>query len=304
MRKLCLQFISAFVTLNPKCRKAVPVFILAFALSSICYTGFAQVVITPAAGGANICSSTALAGGSPSSCTTLGSITITETNNNDFPPGSSTIVLNPPTGWQFCTGTTPVATFLPGQDISTVTVTPPPFTSTSLTINVTTTGITHHDAITITGLMVQPLTTSAPPGYIYATSVTGAIVGISTGPGPGTSDFGDLSEIPGNISGTPSVCFGFTDTLTSCPAGGIWASSNGAVATVLAGTGCTAVVTSHSAGAITITHTVLGCSTTLNFNVYSNPPPITGLHPHMCAWYDTLTAMDSLGGTGGIFSST
>ena len=98
---------------------ASSLFFLAFILSCIGYTGFAQVTVTPA-NDTLVCSRTALTGAAPS-CTTLPtSITITEALSADFNltgpgPGFNQIVLNPPAGWQFCTSTLPTVTPVGGD---------------------------------------------------------------------------------------------------------------------------------------------------------------------------------------------
>ncbi len=301
MRKLSLQFLSALVSCAHGYRQAVSIFVIAFTLSSISYSGMAQVVITPGSGGIAICSRTAV-GGSLPSCTTLGPITITETNNFDFPMAGSTITLTPPIGWQFCIGSAPVVSFIPGQDVSVSGIAP--FTSTSLQLNITTTGITHHDAITITGLQVQALSVFSVPGSITASAVSG-VVGIVIGTGIGATDFADLALIPSTINGLHDVCVGSCITLSSGPAGGVWTTSNPAIATVT-GAGTTANVCGVATGSATITYTVGGCFTTQVVAVHPNPPAMTVTAPlpynwHMCAWYDTLTFVDA--DTNGVYTS-
>jgi gliding motility-associated-like protein len=312
MKKLYLRLIAALVNRNSG-YKVAGMFILALTLSSISYTALAQVIITRAGGGTTICQSTAV-GGTAAGCTTLNPLTITESagpaGNADFPSGASQIILNPPAGWQFCIGTTPTATFAPGGDVTGVTVAG--FTPTSVTLNISALGVTNHDAIIISNISVQALSASSVPGYIFASSVSG-VVGISTGAGPGTSDFGDLALLPGVITGLSSVCVGDSVTLSSSPGPVVWSVFPAGIATVTSSSTTTAWVKGITPGTVTITATIAGCSRTLpgNFKVNSNPPSITGLLPvggpyHMCAWYDSLTISDvaSAPGVFGIFNSS
>ncbi len=75
------------------------------------------------------------------------------------------------------------------------------------------------------------------------------------------------------ITGTTTVCAGKTTALKDATAGGIWASSNPAIATV----GTTGVVTGISAGTATITYSVTsasGCSAVASTSVTVNPTPV------------------------------
>ncbi|WP_126246695.1 Ig-like domain-containing protein [Chitinophaga rhizosphaerae] len=83
----------------------------------------------------------------------------------------------------------------------------------------------------------------------------------------------------GTITGTVDVCVGLTTDLDNAIAGGVWTSSNSAVATIDAG----GVVTGLTAGTITITYTVTsasGCistaTTTITVNALPNAGTITG----------------------------
>lgn len=58
------------------------------------------------------------------------------------------------------------------------------------------------------------------------------------------------------ISGSTSVCVGSTITLTNSTAGGVWSSSNNAIATV----STSGVVTGNASGSVTITYTVTGAN--------------------------------------------
>ncbi len=307
MEKLYYQLIAAKAIRNSVTKRALRLLMLAFTLSSMSYITMAQVVVGPAGGGTNICSSTAVGGSAPS-CTALGPISITETLNTDFAPGTDGITINPPAGWQFCIAFTPVVTIAGGGDITAV----PAFTLTSgaLTFSsISVLGNTNHDAITITGLQVQALSPFSVPGNIYASVSTG-ITGITIGTGIGATNFGNLSLIPTTITGPSSVCIGSCITVSSGPVGGVWSTTTPGVATVT-GSGTTATVCGVGSGTAIVKYTVGGCSSTYPGNIVVNPNPapitfsIPGFPGHMCAWYDTILATGGISGLSyGIFNSS
>jgi PKD repeat protein len=81
---------------------------------------------------------------------------------------------------------------------------------------------------------------------------------------------------PASISGSTSITAGATTTLSSATTGGVWSSSNTAVATVDANTG---VVTAIAAGSTTISYTVSNIcgatATSLGITVTAVVPPVT-----------------------------
>ncbi|GAA4470127.1 hypothetical protein GCM10023093_30730 [Nemorincola caseinilytica] len=174
------------------------------------------VSITSGTGGGNICSNKAVTGVAPA-FTNLGPIVITEGLNTDLSVGTNTLVLYPPAGWQFST-TLPSLTYITGSNISGVSGT---ITNTALTVNVTVTSTVGADQFTISGLQVQPLTTSAPAGNIYAASVSG-IAGITTG--TGGSNFASLAVVAPvtasvSIAASPAgaICPGTNVVFTPTP---------------------------------------------------------------------------------------
>ncbi|MBX2906609.1 MAG: Ig-like domain-containing protein [Taibaiella sp.] len=182
-------------------------------------TAVANVSVTAASGGTNICSNKAATGSAPA-FTTLNPISITEVLNSDFSTGTATIVLNAPSGWQF-SSTMPGLSYVTGSNITGISGT---ISSTALTINVTVAATTGADQVTITGLQVQATTTSSSSGNILA-SVASGVAGIGTG-ASGTN-FGSLSLISPatasvSISATPSgsVCTGTNVTFVPSPTSG------------------------------------------------------------------------------------
>ncbi len=289
MKKIYLQSITGFITFAKDGIRSFKLFLIALTLSCFCSSTQAQVVITPA-NDTLVCSRTAVTGTAPV-CTNLGSMIITETLNGDFALGADQIILNTPANWQFCVGAPVVMTASGGGDIS------GPITfsytgSTSLTINFSTSGGALPDQITITGLQVQPTLTTAAPGNIFCSGLTG-VIGIA--PGVIGTSFGRLACIPLPITGTTSICVGDCKIWTSSP-GVTWTTANAGIASVnSSGTVC-----GVSAGSTTITATLSGCIVTQNVSVIAGPAPITGAHT-MCAWFDTMTVRDAT--LGGLFSA-
>lgn len=197
-------------------RRLVSVLVL---ICCVCITASAAVSVTAATGGTNICSNKAVTGSAPA-FTTLGPIVITEGANTDFSIGTSVIVLTAPTGWQFNT-TLPTITYITGSNITGASGS---ITATTLTINVTVVNNNGADQLTITGLQVQPTTTSSSAGAIRASVATG-VAGITTG-SSGTN-FGSLSVVAPStatvsIAASPagSFCPGTNITFTPTSANG------------------------------------------------------------------------------------
>ncbi len=103
-----------------------------------------------------------------------------------------------------------------------------------------------------------------------------------------------MNTIPATITGTPSMCSGFTTTLADAVGGGVWSSSNTSVVTV----GSTGIVTSVAAsGTATITYSLGGlCFTSTTVTVNPVPLPITGVM-RVCAGLVTHLSDATTGGT-------
>ncbi len=142
--------------------------------------------------------------------------------------------------------------------------------------------------------------TSSNPAVATVGATTGLLTGISTGAVTITYSTGGscVATKPitvnslATISGGTSACLGQTITLTNSVSGGIWSSSNPAVAHVGATTG---VVTGISLGAATITYSVGGCYTTSPMTV-SYITSISGLTT-LCAGQTTTLTSSGVGGT-------
>ncbi|MES2703898.1 MAG: Ig-like domain-containing protein [Bacteroidota bacterium] len=107
-----------------------------------------------------------------------------------------------------------------------------------------------------------------------------------------------VNQSPAAITGTASVCDGLTSTLSNATSGGIWSSSNSAVASVSFSTG---VVTGNTPGNATITYTLgSGCRATVSFTVNPSPASITG-SASVCIGF-TSTLSNSV--SGGAWSSS
>lgn len=105
-----------------------------------------------------------------------------------------------------------------------------------------------------------------------------------------------INPVPPAITGTPTVCTGFTTTLSDALTGGTWSSSS-LLATVDPTTG---VVTGYLASTPNIIYTIAGCSATLQITVNTSPLPIGG-SAFVCQGSTTSL---SDGTTGGTWSSS
>ncbi len=131
-------------------------------------------------------------------------------------------------------------------------------------------------------------------------NVSGLTVGITTisytlGSCVATQDV-TVNTQPGAILGTLSICETFTTLLSDSPAGGVWSSVTGGVATISAG----GLVTGAGAGTSTISYTIGTCAATAVVTVNTQPTAITGT-PSVCVGFIT-TLTDATG--GGTWSST
>ncbi len=189
-------------------------------LISCCFSGtvYAGVTVTAAGGGSSICSSKAVGGSAPG-YTTLTPINIVEGNNSDLlGPATNTLILTAPAGWQF-NPVLPALGYTTGANITAITGT---ITATTLTINITTNGMTTIDQFSITGLQVQATSTTSLAGSISTSSVPPGIAGITT-----ATNFGSLSLTSPitpsvTIAASPAgpLCAGTTVTFTPTPVNG------------------------------------------------------------------------------------
>ena len=130
--------------------------------------------------------------------------------------------------------------------------------------------------------------TSANASIATVNSITGEITGISAGSALITYTFTNANGCTNAVSttvtvnGLPSVaaitgssgiCVGSTTALSSATAGGVWSTSNAAIATVDANGVVTGVVAGTAAISYTVTNTN-GCATTVSVAVTVNPSPV------------------------------
>ncbi len=213
MKRSSLLAFKSLISIAGDHKKTLNIAFLAMLLCFTGFKGFSTVVVTPAPNGSSICSTVA------TSPTNVGTITITESVNNDFPSGASQIVLAPPPGWSFV-AVLPTVNAV-GGDVSIGIMS---ITAGLFTINFNSPTITHIDAITISNLQVTAATVGSSPGNIFAQSDLG-VVGIATG-AAGTN-FGSLAittaVVPAvSISGVPAgtICAGTGVVFTPTPTNG------------------------------------------------------------------------------------
>lgn len=145
--------------------------------------------------------------------------------------------------------------------------------------------------------------TSGSPTIAGVGLTSGTIVGYGVGTAiisyhlPGgciATRIATVGALPAAITGTASVCPGFTTTLFNSSTGGTWSSTIPAVATIDAATG---VVTGVMPGFVTISYSLpTGCAATKLVTVNSIPAAITGPSTICAGTASTLTSAVS-GGT-------
>jgi len=128
--------------------------------------------------------------------------------------------------------------------------------------------------------------------------VTGFILGTATisytlGTGCTTTTTVTVNIVPATITGSSSVCVGYTTPLNNTVGSGTWSSSNTAIATVSP----TGIVAGISYGTVTITYTLpTGCNAIKTITVNTLPLPITGA-PAICQGLSTTLSSVTTGGT-------
>ncbi len=187
------------------------------------------------------------------------------------------------------------------------------FAVTNVTVNPNPAGITGATAVcTGSTIGLADATTGGLWSSSDATKATiGSTSGVVTGVAAGTPTISyilntgcyatypiTVNTTPNVITGTTSVCTGFTTTLANATTGGTWSSSNTAIGTVGAGTG---IVGGITAGNVTISYTMgTGCFVTTTVTVNQNPPASTGSNT-VCVGLTTVLS-NTL--AGGVWSSS
>ena len=147
-------------------------------------------------------------------------------------------------------------------------------------------------------------TWSSVSGAVGTISTTGVLTGINSGTTTISYTIGicaaeavaTVNPLPLLITGTKSVCSGFTTTLSDATPGGTWSSSNTAVATVGASTGVVTGSVVLVTSTATITYT-LGTGCIMTTTVTVNPLPTAILGANAVCHGSTTTLSDAGGGT-------
>ena len=182
----------------------------------------ASVNITKASGGSGISADKSANATSPD-YTTLGDVVITENVVGDFSIGTNvTFSLSSPTGWSFNALAAVSASELPGNDISSAVVTS--VTSSLISIQLTISGNTMMDALTISGIEVRANEGGNVPGSgnitkrgtaVISGCVTGAILGLISQSAGAVSTL--VITLPGQV---------FSDTYMSSTSGNAGSPAN------------------------------------------------------------------------------
>ena len=107
-----------------------------------------------------------------------------------------------------------------------------------------------------------------------------------------------VSPYPSSITGTARLCAGSISALHDTASGGVWSSSNVAVASINPTTG---MVSGVAGGTATIMYTSGACAATIAVTIDRTPAPIAGVSD-MCAWGAVMHVTDA--DTGGAWNST
>ncbi len=139
---------------------------------------------------------------------------------------------------------------------------------------------------------------------------TGIVTGIAAGTttisytnisGCAVTDMVTVNSLPSPISGFTIFCSGATTSLSDAVTGGVWSSSNTAVATAGSSTG---IISGITIGSATITYTLgAGCETNITVSVISGPSAITGITT-TCPGFTTTLSDATPGGTWGSSNTT
>ena len=144
-------------------------------------------------------------------------------------------------------------------------------------------------------------TVGATTGNVSAVSAGAVNISYTTGCGSAAVFAMTMRGTPAAITGTRTVCVGITSPLSDATTGGIWTSSNTAIASINSSTG---VLTGVGNGTATITYNNLGCGfATAVASVGTRPSPISGSSTLCTGLTATLTDTTS-GGTWSISSTT
>lgn len=149
--------------------------------------------------------------------------------------------------------------------------------------------------------------TDGTPGGVWSSSNTAvgtvSATGVVTGVGIGSTTISyalgscyttaavTVNATPVPISGSMSICPGSTSTLSDVTPGGVWSSSNIAIATI----STAGVVTGASVGSATISYTIGSCYTTSIITVNPSPVAITG-STNVCSGASTTLSNATAGG--------
>ncbi len=148
----------------------------------------------------------------PTSYFTLGDLVFSETSNNDFIAGTTTITINLPANFEFNTAVNPSLTST-GSNVTIITVGTPAYADPqTLQINITIFGTSTVDDITIGGLQIRGITAvTATSNITYSFSATNPFNGLADGATVATVSSGSLTVTSGGTaSSDQTLCLNAT----------------------------------------------------------------------------------------------
>ncbi len=142
------------------------------------------------------------------------------------------------------------------------------------------------------GGVVIPTGTPGTATIKYALTATGCFVSYAV----------TVNPVPAAITGLSSVCPGYAIALNDATTGGTWSSADTSLATVVAGSGSSSIVTGRATGSDVIYYTLsTGCRAQKTITILPAPAPITG-SATVCAGF--TTGLIDTPTTGGIWTSS
>ncbi len=141
---------------------------------------------------------------------------------------------------------------------------------------------------------------SATPAVASVGSSSGVVTGVNAGTavifysiapaGCNATRIVTVNPAPGPIGGAGAVCVGNVLGLADTAAGGIWTSSNPAIATILSVGGSTGVVNGLAPGVVTVTYSIGSCAATASVTVNPLPSVTITNTPNSCGGSTVLAA--------------
>lgn len=198
-------------------------------------------------------------------------VTLSAAQANTIPTGTHTLVCKYTPNKTNCVGTSGVAIVSAGL---TITVLGPPgaISGTAVLCVGSSTALTNSVAGgTWTEVDGTGTATVSGTGLVTGVTAGNATISYTTGCGTPVARIVTVNASIGAIAGPTSLCISTTGTLSCATTGGVWSTSNAAIATVSS----SGVVTGVAAGSATISYTASSCTVVSPMVIGNTYPPLT-----------------------------